>query len=212
MKYYVKRLGIIGGTFDPVHTAHLAVAEAARVEMHLDRVVFIPAGTPPHKDVRRITDESHRLEMTKKAIEDNTSFCVSDIEIRREGNSYTRDTLVELKGSYGKDCSMCFIIGADTVWDLLNWKDFKKVFKMCSFAAASRPGYDPKQLKERISYLKHRYSAEIRLFDAPYMDISSTYIREKVSSGRSVRYLVPERVRKHIIKNGLYADEKKDEA
>ncbi len=212
MKRSVKRLGIIGGTFDPVHTAHLVIAEAARAELNLDRVVFIPAGTPPHKDAGHITDESHRLEMTKRAVKDNPSFCVSDMEICREGESYTVDTLAELKGLYGQDCSMYFIVGADTVWDLFNWKDFQEVFNMCGFAAAARPGYDQKQLNERIVIFKDTYCADITLLDVPNMDISSTNIRERIFAGKPVRYLIPERARQYIIENGLYADEKKDEA
>lgn len=198
------RIGIIGGTFDPVHIGHLAIAEAAREILGLQKVLFIPAGDPPHKSDDAITDRYHRMDMVKAAIKDNMHFAISDIEIVRKGCTYSVDTLLELNEVYGKDCSIFFIIGADTVWELLNWRQYETVFRLCKFAAVARPGYDILQLNRHIEFLEKHFTADIRIIETPLIDLSSTDIREKAAVGKSIRYLVPEPVREYIIRNGLY--------
>lgn len=201
------RLGIMGGTFDPVHIGHLVIAEAAREKLGLQEVIFIPTGTPPHKSFRSVTDGRHRLEMVKRAIKDNPYFAVSGIEVSRKGPTYTVDTLKKLREVYGDECNIYLVIGADTVWDLLNWKQYERVFRLCSFAAVARPGYDMLKTIRHIELLERHFLADIQVVEAPLTDLSSTDIREKIARGESVRYLIPEPVREYIMRNGLYHDE-----
>lgn len=199
-----ERLGVMGGTFDPVHIGHLVIAEAAREKLVLERVLFIPTGIPPHKTPLGITDGKHRLEMVRRAIKDNPYFAISGIEVSRKGVSYTVDTLQKLRQIYGEECMIYFIMGADTVWDLLNWKQYEKVFRLCSFAAVARPGYDMAKTIRHIEFLERHFFADIQMVKAPLIDFSSTDIREKIARGESVKYLVPESVREYIMKKGLY--------
>jgi nicotinate-nucleotide adenylyltransferase len=198
------RLGVSGGTFDPIHYGHLILAEGIREEFKLDKVLFIPAGTPPHKKDSRVTPAEDRYSMVSLAISSNACFQASRMEIEREGYTYTIDTLKHLQRIYGEGTEIFFIIGADVVFDLLTWRDFEEVFRMCRFVAAVRPGFAKERFLERITYLKTRYKAEIHVADIPLIDISSTRIRERLAAGQSVRYLVPEEVERYIKDNRLY--------
>lgn len=202
-----RRIGISGGTFDPIHHGHLIVAQVVMEKLKLDHVVFIPSGTPPHKQSYEVTDAELRFRMLELAISGNPDFTPSRIEIDRKGMTYTVDTLTELKALYGEKAELIFIIGADVVADLLTWKDSRKVFEMCGFAAVMRPGYDSKRFDERIALLEKNYGAVIYPVEAPLIDISSTAIRKRVSEGKSIRYLVPETVNKFIHDNRLYCSD-----
>jgi nicotinate-nucleotide adenylyltransferase len=198
------KIGIMGGTFDPIHNGHLIIAETVRENLRLDKVLFIPCSIQPNKLSSAITEGHHRLEMVKLAVAGNSGFEASDIEINREGITYSIDTLNELSKLYGKGSELVFIIGADTVWELVKWKSFEKVFKLCSFAAVPRPGYGNARMKKRIEALIKSYGANIMLTESPSIDISSTDIRKRFASGVSARYLVPDSVLDYINDNRLY--------
>jgi nicotinate-nucleotide adenylyltransferase len=195
------RLGIMGGTLNPVHMAHLVIAEVAREAFSLDRVIWMPPGDPPHKDDRDMASQEHRYAMTLLATESHPQFEVSRLEIEREGPSYTLDTLRHFHAEVGPD-ELYFIAGADTVLDLPNWHRPDDVIRSCRFVAACRPGYDLDRMRQ---VLPPSYIARIEPLEVPAVDISSTEIRRRVRDGRSIRYLVPEAVEEYIRKHGLYA-------
>jgi nicotinate-nucleotide adenylyltransferase len=198
-----KRIGLIGGTFDPIHVGHLAVAESARNELGLDAVVFIPAGSPPHKSTDNISLPEHRFLMTAMAVNDNSDFSVSKTELNRSGVSFTVDTVREISETSGDNAELVFIVGADTLFQVPDWKDADRLFAMCSFAVAVRPGYEDLSLDELISSLRESGCA-VSLFDAPSLDISSSDLRARVRAGKSIKYLVPDAVSAYIRKNSLY--------
>ncbi len=204
MKENSKKIGIMGGTFDPVHFGHLIVAEAVREEFQLNRVLFIPVGQPPHKDNLRVSSPEDRYTMLTEAVKSNSSFQVSRIEIDREGYTYTVDTLSQLKAALEPDAKLFFIIGADVIHDLMAWKNFQEVFLLCEFIAVFRPGFDKNGFDGEIERLRNRYMAKIHTVEVPLIDISSTGIRKRVQEGKSVKYLVPENVELIISKKGLY--------
>lgn len=204
MKGKYKRIGISGGTFDPIHHGHLIVAEEVRQKFELDRMLFIPVGLPPHKDNLTVTPAEHRFNMVNEAVSTNPHFEASRIEIDRKGYTYTIDTLTLLKSVYGDDTQIFFMVGADVVKDLLTWKDFRKVFSICTFIAAFRPGADRSEYNKEINDLRSEYRAKIEEVQIPLIEISSTAIRQKVKEGKSVKYLIPDGVEKYIMKNGLY--------
>jgi len=199
-----KKIGISGGTFDPVHYGHLITAQEIRERLELDKVLFIPVGLPPHKKNQRVTEPEHRYNMVLEAIRSNPFFEASRIEIDRQGYTYTIDTLLSLKAVYGDDTRLFFIIGADVVPELVTWKRFEEVFKLCDFVAVNRPGSQREDFFESVRYLKERYSAIIHTIMLPLIEISATDIRDRVRNGRSIKYLVPECVEKYIYENGLY--------
>lgn len=204
MKSQHLKIGISGGTFDPIHHGHLIMAQEIGEKLELDRVVFIPVGHPPHKPGSSVTDAFHRFNMVREAVGSNPLFEVSGIEVERPGYTYTVDTLEELKGRYRSDSEFYFIIGADTISQLVTWKRYRKVFAMCRFAAVMRHGFDRKKILGEVQCLEDSFSARIELIDAPLIEISSTDIRERVKKGRSIKYLVPERVEEYIRENSLY--------
>lgn len=198
----VKRLGIMGGTFDPIHYGHLVTAEAARTRFRLDQVVFVPSGRPPHKEVGT-TAASDRMVMTQMAIVTNPGFSLSDIEARREGYSYSIDTVREFFDIYGPELELFFITGADAILSIPTWKDAADLLNMCTFIAASRPGFDLAELNK----LPLAWLERIRLFEIPALAISSTDIRRRVKQGDSIKYLLPEPVEHYILRYGLYREE-----
>lgn len=200
------KLGISGGTFDPIHFGHLIVAEEIRQSMKLDRVVFIPSGNPPHKR-GIVTESALRYTMVKEAVSTNPYFDVSDIELNRTGYSYSVDTLTQLKSLYGSETRLFFIVGADVVHELTTWKDYEKVFRLCEFVAVMRPGYDKKDFLKEAEELKKKMNAIVHVAEVPLIEISSTDIRDRIKAGRTIKYLVPACVEDYIVKNGLYARE-----
>lgn len=199
------KIGIMGGTFDPIHYAHLATAEFIRDKYKLDKILFIPSGNPPHKQKKNIVDKYDRYKMVILATRNNDDFIVSDIEIEREKKTYTIDTLKDLKKVY-PNAKIYFITGADAICDIETWKDVEQNFKLATFIAATRPGISLLRAQEKIENLTKKYGAKIISVYVPSLDISSTYIREQIKEGKSVRYLVPESVEKYIINKSLYKD------
>lgn len=191
-----RRVGIMGGTFDPIHHGHLVCAEEARYQFELDEVVFIPAGQPWQK--KGVTSAQDRLRMTEMAVASNPAFSVSRLEIDREGPTYTMDTLADLRALYGDEVELFFVTGSDAVMEILTWKDPQTVLSQAQFIAASRPGYDLNKLA------KEGFGDRVRLMEIPALELSSTSIRERVREGRPVRYLVPLEVERYIVERKLY--------
>jgi nicotinate-nucleotide adenylyltransferase len=198
------RVGIMGGTFDPIHYGHLATAEAARIEFDLEEVIFTPAGNPPHKKDYEVTPAEARYLMTVLAINDNPYFKVSRMELDRAGYTYTIDTLKQFSKQHGKGTQLFFISGADAVLDILTWKDVGEVLQYCTFIAATRPGYPTDTLTQKLNELEEMYGIKVFQLKVTGLDISSTDIRRKIKEGFSVKYLLPDSVEKYIKKNGLY--------
>jgi nicotinate-nucleotide adenylyltransferase len=191
----------MGGTFDPIHYGHLVTAEEALVQFNLDRVLFMPTGLPVRKIHREVTSGEHRYLMTVIATASNPDFEVSRLEVDRPGPTYTVDTMLELRDMHGPQAELFFITGADAVWEILTWKDSVRLSDVCTFIAATRPGYDlSKFAEEDAGRLK------IEFMEVPALAISSTDIRERMSRRRPVRYLLPEAVASYIDKNHLYSE------
>ena len=188
------RIGILGGTFNPMHIGHLILAEEAREKLGLDKIIFVPTALPPHKEDLNIAPAADRLKMIKLAIEGNKYFAVSDIEIKRQGRSYTIDTLSELKRKYSRD-ELYFIIGSDLLKYLNEWKDLTQIIKMVKFLVATRPGYPLEQIPNYIQTLAIRA-----------VDVSGFEVRQCVRENKSFRYLVPDKVFGYINKRGLYGE------
>ncbi|MBQ9358713.1 MAG: nicotinate-nucleotide adenylyltransferase, partial [Abditibacteriota bacterium] len=182
----IKRLGIMGGTFDPIHTAHLALAEAARERFRLDKVLFVLSANPPHKAVAGMTPAPERYEMVKLAIQGNPSFEACDLELRRQEPSYTVDTLRELETLYPA-WEKYLIVGIDEARNFCNWRSWETILESCTVAAAWRPGFP--QLETELPIVS---------FEAPLMQISSSDIRERAALGKSFRYLVPDCIYEYI--------------
>jgi nicotinate-nucleotide adenylyltransferase len=186
------KIGILGGTFNPIHIGHLILAEEAREKLVLDKVVFVPAYLPPHKDNSDIAEARDRLAMVELAITGNKYFSVSDSEIKRDGRSYTIDTIREFKKKHPQD-ELSFIIGSDLLSYLDDWKDLNEIMGMVKFIAATRPGYPLEKIPSRIETLAIRA-----------VDVSGFQIRSCIKENRSFRYLVPEAVYDYIVEKKLY--------
>ncbi|MBC6002253.1 MAG: nicotinate-nucleotide adenylyltransferase [Paeniclostridium sordellii] len=198
------KIGIMGGTFDPIHYAHLATAEYIRETYNLDKILFIPNGNPPHKSKLR-TNKIDRYNMVLLATMNNDNFAVSDMEINRESRTYTIDTLKELHKKY-KNANIYFITGFDAICDMESWKDVSENFELATFIAANRPGISSLEAKEKIENLKIKYNANIRSVNVPSLDISSTYIRKHIKDGKSIKYLIPENVETYIYEKNIYTN------
>ncbi|MDO8490607.1 MAG: nicotinate-nucleotide adenylyltransferase [Dehalococcoidia bacterium] len=197
-------IGVLGGTFDPVHIGHLIIAEDVRVKLGLAGVVFLPAGQPWLKDDRSISPARHRVEMLRLAISSNPYFSLSRIEVDRPGPSYSIDTLPQLKQQLGSDVALYFILGSDALAEFARWKDPQRLMQMCELVIAPRPGPKPvlKALEKAIPCI----SQHITSLDTPEIGVSSSDIRQRVRRGLSIRYLVPEAVEAYIDQKKLYAD------
>lgn len=196
------RLGIMGGTFDPIHYGHLVAAEEALVQFNLDRVLFMPTGAPVRKTHRTVTSAEHRYLMTVIATASNPDFAVSRMEVDRPGLTYTVDTMLTLRKEYGPSAELYFVTGADAVWDILTWKDSERLADVCTFIAATRPGYD----LSRFEQDEVAEQIDVEFMEVPALAISSTDIRERIATRRPVRYLLPEAVAAYVGKNRLYGD------
>ena len=193
------RVGVLGGTFDPIHCAHLILAEQAREQLVLDKVLLIPAGDPWRKAGREITPASLRLEMVRLAASGNPLFEVDDREVRREGATYTVDTLRELRAELAEDDDLFLILGEDALADLPNWKQPEALAEYATIVVAPREGVE-------VPTTLPFDPATIERVDMPYVDIGSTDLRRRARLGRTLRYLVPEPVRQFIEDRGLYLD------
>ncbi|MCD8090796.1 MAG: nicotinate-nucleotide adenylyltransferase [Clostridiales bacterium] len=200
----MEKIGIMGGTFDPIHFGHLSLAEAVRCELDLDKIIFIPAGEPPHKEAENLGSTEDRYNMTLLGCRDNPFFEVSRIELDREGLSYSVDTVRALKELYPEGTEFYFILGADSLMDLEKWREPKLLLSLCSFAAVARPGFKNKKTEAQIKKLEEKFNADIKYIESSKLDISSTDIRRRIAAGKSVKYNVPETVIKYIEEKELY--------
>ena len=206
MQTSCKRIGVLGGTFNPIHNGHLEIAGAVRKAYRLDKVLFIPSGMPPHKTRTEVIGAEHRLAMVRRAISGEPYFEVSEMEINRSGYSYTVDTPGQLRQIYGPDCTIYFIIGADIIPELITWREASRVFSLCEFIAVLRPGHTRQEFLTEIEKLRTDYKASINTADAQMPDISSTQIRELIKENKPITGLVPKCVEKYVIENRLYKD------
>ncbi len=201
-----RHVGLIGGTFDPIHYGHLVIAEEARAVLHLDEMVFIPTGKPPHKPRRVVTESRHRVAMVKLAIASNPYFSLSRIEVDRETPSYTAETLRQLRQQWGKGVVLYFVIGWDSLEELHTWyKPLDILAQLDYLVAVRRPGYveEPAYndlLEARLPGIMQR----LRVIPAPQLEISATDLRQRVAEGRPIKYQTPEAVEHYIQEHGLY--------
>lgn len=209
----MSRLGVLGGTFDPIHFGHLDVARAAQHLLGLDRILVVPSETPPHRAAPRAS-AAHRFAMATLAVQDDDDLIVSDVEMRGEGPAFTAATLERLRASGVDLARMVFITGADAFADIETWKDFPALLDRCHFAAVSRPGVPAGTLRARLPSLAARMvdapvalpaAPAIVLVDSPTAAVSSTQVRRRVGAGESIHGLVPDAVADHISKHRLYA-------
>ncbi|MBV9020387.1 MAG: nicotinate-nucleotide adenylyltransferase [Ktedonobacteraceae bacterium] len=202
----IRRIGLVGGTFDPIHYGHLVIAEEVRTSLHLSEVVFIPTGQPPHKPGQIITEAQHRLAMVQLAIASNPYFTCSHIEVEQEGPSYTVDTLRHLRAQWGTQTALYFVIGWDSLEEFHTWHRPTEILTLLThLVAVKRPGYveDVEQsetLETRVPGIGQR----LLVVPAPQLAISSTDLRQRVAQGRPIKYQTPEAVEQYIIKHRLY--------
>jgi nicotinate-nucleotide adenylyltransferase len=194
-------IGVLGGTFDPIHIGHLIIAEEARVKLGLSKVLFVPAGQPWLKQDRDITAAVHRIEMVRRAIADNPYFELSTLEVERSGPSYTVDTLTMLRKELGSRASLLFILGRDTFAELPLWKEPQKVIQLCRLVVPPRLG--SRDLRHLETTLPGLLDKVIQLA-MPVIGISSSEIRRRIAQGLSIRYLVPPEVEKYITEHRVY--------
>lgn len=205
MENGLRRVGLMGGTFDPIHNAHLALADCALKSLQLDEICFLPAAEP-YLDKHTFTAFADRLRMTELAIGGRKDFHVSGIEGERDGKTYTADTLRILK-EHCPHTEFHFILGADQLYSLESWHEIETIFRLAVLTAAEREQRgraDSQRFQQRIQYLKDRYEARIEILPFPEMDISSTEIRQRAAAGEDLQGLVPEAVRRYILEKGLY--------
>lgn len=197
-----RRVGIMGGTFDPIHIGHLLIAENAYDTYQLDEVLFIPSGTPYMK--KEVLSGEFRAAMTKIAIEENQHFSLSMIEIEREGNTYTWETLSALKAGH-PDTEYFFVLGADSLFSIEHWAHPELIFKESAILLAVREGYTNAALDRKIDELQQRFHGVIHKLPIKHIDISSTEIRQRAKAGQSIRYMVPEKVFDYIQELNIYS-------
>ncbi|HYO44929.1 MAG TPA: nicotinate-nucleotide adenylyltransferase [Candidatus Limnocylindrales bacterium] len=196
-------VGILGGTFDPIHHGHLVIAEEAREALGLERVLLVPAASPPHKPGQPVTDVRHRLAMARLAVQDNPAFVVSGLEIERGGPSYTVDTLAAL--ATDGVTQPWFILSAEALASFATWRSPDRILELCRLAVVPRGGYEPLDR----TWVSHRFPGRedrIRFLPGPLLPISGSVVRRRAAAGRSVRYLVPEAVARYIAHHQLYTD------
>ncbi|WP_062198764.1 nicotinate-nucleotide adenylyltransferase [Massilibacterium senegalense] len=189
----MRKIGILGGTFDPPHLGHLIIAEEVREQCKLDEIWFMPNQSPPHKQINPFIQNEHRIEMVKRSIKGHPQFHISLIEFERSDVSYTYDTMIQIKKRYPDD-DFYFIIGGDMVEYLPKWHKIDELLQMITFIGAKRPGYDMS-----CPYPNHVIEVEV-----PQIDISSSMVRERIHQQKSIRYLVMDEVRVYIEENDLY--------
>lgn len=210
-----KRIGILGGTFNPIHNGHLIMAEKVSRYHDLSRIIFIPTNIPPHKNADSLVNAQHRYQMVKEAIRKNEKFVVSDLEIKRKGKSYTIDTLQEILRSYipatqteteNPDCEVFLILGSDSLQELVLWKSIKTLSELCCFVIVNRPGYPTKIPGKLVNIIGRDRALDIEKLrvEIEPVGISSTDIRQKLRKNTSIHGLVPPCVERYIRENRLY--------
>lgn len=199
----LRRVGILGGTFDPIHYGHLVIAEDCRDQLRFDLVLFVPAGDPPHKRHRVVTPAADRVAMVERAIAGNPGFGLSRIEVERPGPSYSVDTVRSLRAELGAEAELFFIIGNDSLADLPTWHEPERLLDFCTVVAVNRPGYpgfDLAQLEPALPGASRR----ILRVEVPGLNLTSSGLRARVAAGRTITYLVPDAVRDYIREHRLY--------
>lgn len=225
MRLYLKRTGLFGGTFNPVHFGHLRSAYEVQARFSLDSVCFIPAAIPPHKEPSSVADAKDRLEMIRMAVSDYPGFCVSDVELKRSGPSYTIDTVKHFMATRTEPTLFYLIVGLDAFLEINTWKSFKELFRLVPFIVMTRPGLSCRDSGDKLTALYDFFNAEISdgysfssqdscyihetnqpvyVFEVSRMDISSTKIRELTGKGESICFLTPANVELFIKSRGLY--------
>ncbi|WP_352417647.1 nicotinate-nucleotide adenylyltransferase [Clostridium tertium] len=197
----MKKIGIIGGTFNPIHLAHLYIAYEAKCQLNLDKVIFMPAGSPPHKKNEDILEAPLRYKMVLEAIKKYEDFEISNYEIEKEGFSYTYETLENFKS---KDNILYFITGADCLINIEKWKNPDRIFKTSKLVVFNRPGYDKESLKLQKNEIEKKYNTSINFLDIMDLEISSTMIRDRIKEGKKIDFFIPKEVLDFIIKNNIY--------
>jgi nicotinate-nucleotide adenylyltransferase len=192
-----RKIGIFGGTFDPIHAGHLITAQEVLTKCGLEKVIFVPSADPPHKERRPLTRAGDRLRMVSLAIEGDPRFEVSSIELERPGKSYTVDTLRQMRQSLGPEVELCFIIGADNVPEMRTWKEPERIFDLTEVIVATRPGFDPHSMHAP-------FADRMTFVPTPEIAIASTEIRRRVKRGQPIRYWVPLEVERYIAEKKLY--------
>ena len=200
------RVGVLGGTFDPIHLGHLKIAEEVRLKLDLERVLFIPTGQPRLRTDKYLSPVADRLRMVELATSDNPYFQVCDNETRRGGPTYTVDTLIELRGSLGTDASLYFIVGVDILRRFHDWKEPERVLELCNVVVVTRPGYEDFDWPAWLVTFPQAADRLTRL-DTTMVDISGTEIRRRSGQGKSVRKLVPASVAEYIQERNLYTQQ-----
>ncbi len=196
-------IGVVGGTFDPIHIGHLIVAEEVRARLNLVEVLFVPAGQPWLKPSSPISVAEHRVQMVRLAIANKPYFKLSTMEIERPGPSYTVDTIAELQGQLDAGDELFFILGWDNLAQLPQWHEPSRLVKICRLVAVPRPGYSPPDLNSLEAVITG-LSQRVIMLDKPEVDIDATEIRDRVAQGLSIHHLVPEPVERYIKQHGLY--------
>ena len=194
---------IFGGTFDPIHIGHIHIAYEALYSLNLDRILFMPAGNPPNKLNEQITDAKIRYDLVNKAIEGEKSFEISNYEINKKENSYTYET-IELFSKLQGNTEWYFLIGADSLMDLNNWKNVDRILKSCRLVVYNRAGFELDKILKQKKYLENKFGNKITFLDMPIIDISSTCIRKSIKEGRNINYLLPKGVDDIVKKLRLY--------
>lgn len=199
----MKRKGIFGGTFDPIHNGHLHIAYEALYKLGLDKVIFIPSGNPPHKTDKIVTDAQLRFTLVKETIESEKKFEVSDYEIKKKNLSYTYETL-KFFNSLQPETEWYFITGVDCLMQIDTWKNVHHILNQCKFVVFNRPGYSKQDIEDQKRKVEEKYDKKIIFLDIPILEISSTQIREKIKKGESISYLIPEKVNYLLNEMELY--------
>lgn len=199
----IKRLGIMGGSFNPPHVGHFLMAETAMEALELDKVLFIPTGRIVYKQENDRASGADRYKMLKTVVSRNPGFCITDMEISQNEITYTANTLMRLKEKL-PDTELYFIVGADSLDYMDKWYNPHGIFKLCTVAAMKRASIPKDRFLSKAEYLKKNFSADIRIIDMPYVDISSTILRERIRNGESIRYLCDDEIINYISKNKLY--------
>lgn len=197
----MNKIGIIGGTFNPIHLAHLYIAYEAKCQLNLDKVIFMPAGSPPHKKNEDILEASLRYKMVQEAIKNYEDFEISNYEIEKEGFSYTYETLENFKS---KDNILYFITGADCLINIEKWKSPDRIFKTSNLVVFNRPGYDKESLKLQKNEIEKKYNTSINFLDIMNLEISSSMIRSRIENGKRIDFFVPNTVLGFIRENNIY--------
>lgn len=206
MTRQIQRVGIVGGTFDPIHYGHLAAAAGAHHELSLDRVLFMPNRQPPHKQGQAVTDAADRLAMVRLAVRSDPRFEVSTFELEQDGPSYTVRTVSALREAH-PDWDIYFIAGADSLYDIRTWYQYERLLQLCHFVAVARPGYPPEHWDQLRRELGPDLADQITRLDLPGVDLSASALRRRVREGAPITYLLPPEVEEYVKRHGLYREQ-----